>query len=114
MSDYLSHSSKLINVEEIRKSLLEVVNANSQKKIGERMDLFEEKWQSLGERISKKEAETESLVAEVVNITDLLAECKEKLSNLDSELNEISIETAVDATGIESAQNQLKVNSVYN
>ncbi len=109
MNDYLSHSSKLIKIEELRGLLLPILNEESRKKISEQVDSLEQQWQLLGDKISEKEAEMKWLSAEVVNVVELIDECNERLKASESELNDISVETIVDSSAFEVIQQQINV-----
>ena len=95
MNNHLSHSSKLIYIKEIMKEVLPSLNDLSKKRITEEVETLEKSWHDLGDQISEMEQEARRLFRTTNDVLELISECNNKLSMLESELNSIQLDSAI-------------------
>ena len=89
------------------KEVLPSLSDLSKKRVTEEVETLEKSWHDLGDRISEKEHEARRLFATTNDALELVSQCNDKLSMLESELNSIRLDCAV--SDFEKFQKQLCV-----
>ena len=113
MNDYLSHSSKLINIQQLIESINQSLTEMCRKRMQESISALEKSWHQLGEKISENESAMKKLMTAASDILELISECNIKLSILEAELKVINVDQVEIVSGFEAIQQQLSVSSTF-
>lgn len=112
MNDYLSHSSKLINIQQLVESINQSLTELCRKRIKQNVSALEETWHKLGEKISENENAMKKLKRAACDILELISDCNLKLNGLEAELKVINVDQVETVFGFETSQKQLSVSTI--
>ena len=113
MNDYLSHSSKLINIQQLIESINPSLTEMCRKRMQESVSMLERSWHELGEKISANENAMKRLMTAASDILELISECNLKLNSLEAELKAVNVDQVGSVSRFEAIQQQLSVSSIF-